>query len=95
MDNYVTGYPVLICATLEAIALGWIYGVERLKRDLKLMSGKYPNMYWIACFLVLTPLFTFVSLSTYLLLALILLWIDNFYLLKINRECLSILNSSV
>jgi SNF family Na+-dependent transporter len=58
MDNYVTGYPVLICAMLESIALGWIYGNERLRKDLKLMSGKYPGMYWSACFLVLTPLFT-------------------------------------
>lgn len=58
MDNYVTGYPVLICAMLEAIAIGWIYGIDRLKKDLKLMSGSYPNMYWIICFLILTPFFT-------------------------------------
>lgn len=58
MDNYVTGYPVLICAMMEIIALGWIYGITRLRKDLKLMSGKFPSMYWSVCFLVLTPLFT-------------------------------------
>lgn len=58
MDNYVAGYPVLVCATLEIIGLGWIYGTKRLKRDIKLMLGFYPGIYWIICFVFLTPIFT-------------------------------------
>lgn len=58
MDNYVAGFPVLILATLEVIGVGWIYGITRLRRDLKLMRGSYPNMYWIICFVFLTPIFT-------------------------------------
>lgn len=58
LDNYVTGYPILICATLEVIGIGWIYGMKRLKKDLKLMRGSYPNLYWIICFTLLTPIFT-------------------------------------
>lgn len=58
LDNYVTGYPVLICAALEAVGIGWIYGVTRFKEDLKMMSGKYVNMYWTACIAVITPVLT-------------------------------------
>ena len=61
LDNYVTGYPVLICAALEAIGIGWIYGVKRIKEDLKMMSGKYVNIYWTACIGVITPVLTIVS----------------------------------
>lgn len=58
LDNYVTGYPVLICAALEAVGIGWIYGVSRIKEDLKLMSGKYVGIYWTACIAVITPILT-------------------------------------
>ena len=56
LDNYVSGYPVLICAALEAISIGWIYGIPRLKQDLFLMRGKYPNIYWTSCYLVIFQL---------------------------------------
>ncbi|CAF0771883.1 unnamed protein product [Brachionus calyciflorus] len=58
LDNYVSGYPVLICAALESFCIGWIYGIKRLKEDIKLMLGHYPNIYWIACFKFFTPIFT-------------------------------------
>ncbi len=74
---------VLICAFLEAISIGWIYGmitykcenkcilfsfkfllsfkgIPRLKKDLYLMRGSYPNIYWVVCYLVITPLVTIV-----------------------------------
>lgn len=58
MDNYVTGFPVLICAALESIGIGWIYGTKRIKEDIKLMSGKSPNLYWVLCFAIFTPIAT-------------------------------------
>jgi solute carrier family 6 amino acid transporter-like protein 5/7/9/14 len=58
LDAYVSGYPVLILVALESISIGYIYGLTRFKQDLKLMLGHNPNYYWIACFKVLTPLFT-------------------------------------
>ena len=58
LDNYVTGFPVLICAALEAVGIGWIYGTSRIKEDIKLMSGKSPNLYWVLCFAILTPIAT-------------------------------------
>lgn len=33
-------------------------GMPRLKKNLKEMLGKYPNIYWIACYLVATPVIT-------------------------------------
>ncbi len=63
LDNYISGYPVLICAALESFCFGWIYGLKNIKRDLKLMLGDEPNLYWVFCFRYLTPLFTIVSLS--------------------------------
>ncbi len=58
LDNYISGYPVLICAALESFCFGWIYGMKNIKRDLKLMLGHEPNLYWVFCFRFLTPLFT-------------------------------------
>ena len=60
MDNYLTGYPVLVFAALEVIGIGWIYGVKKFRKDLKLMRGKYPSVYWTICYSVLTPIFTIV-----------------------------------
>ena len=81
LDNYVSGYPVLICAALESFCIGWIYGkmikndlyfkfkkciicyvkgIKRLKEDIKLMLGSYPNIYWVACFKLFTPIITIV-----------------------------------
>ena len=48
----------MIIASLEAIGIGWIYGFSRLKENLKMMSGKYPNVYWAACYSFLTPVAT-------------------------------------
>ncbi|RNA18280.1 Sodium- and chloride-dependent glycine transporter 2 [Brachionus plicatilis] len=61
LDFFVTGYPVLICAALESFSIGWIYGVKRLKEDIKLMLGHYPNIYWVVCYKILTPLGTFAA----------------------------------
>lgn len=58
LDNYISGYPVLICAALESFAFGWIYGIQNIKRDLKMMLGSFPNIYWIFCWKFLTPVFT-------------------------------------
>lgn len=55
-DKYVTNFPIMICVVLEAIGIGWIYGIRRFREDIKLMLGVYPNKFWSPCFLVITPL---------------------------------------
>ncbi len=61
LDNYVSGYPVLICAALESFVIGWVYGINRLRSNLKMMLGSNPNIYWVLCFKILTPIFTIVK----------------------------------
>lgn len=54
-----SGYPFIIFGFLEALGLCWIYGINNLKKDLKLMLGKELNYYWIVCFAIV-PVSTFV-----------------------------------
>jgi SNF family Na+-dependent transporter len=69
LDNYISGYPVLICAALESFCFGWVYGINNIKRDLKLMLGHSPNFYWTFCFRYLTPLFTAVFIHFFPILS--------------------------
>ncbi len=55
IDGYLGGYPVLIYAALESVVLGWIYGFARLRKDLKMMLGAYPSIFWKVCFVFFTP----------------------------------------
>jgi SNF family Na+-dependent transporter len=55
---YVSGYPVFICAALEAIGLGWIYGIKRLSKDLHAMLGFEINRLWKFMLIFLTPIFS-------------------------------------
>ncbi|CAF0793372.1 unnamed protein product [Brachionus calyciflorus] len=58
IDSYLSGYPFVLFAFLEAFGLCWIYGIGNIKKDLKLMLGVEPNYYWIVCFAIV-PVITF------------------------------------
>jgi SNF family Na+-dependent transporter len=63
VDSYVSGYPVFICAALEAIGLGWIYGIKRLSNDFRSMLGFEISCLWKFMFVALTPVFSTVNVN--------------------------------
>ena len=57
MDFYsASGIPILWCCFFQTIAIGWIFGVNRVARCVELMSGYTPNAYWIWTWCLIAPL---------------------------------------
>lgn len=56
IDAYVCTIPIIVAATLEAVGLGWIYGIKRLGRDVKLMLSIDLNLYWKVVIKYITPI---------------------------------------
>lgn len=57
LDRYAAGYSILIAVFFEAIAVSWIYGVERFCEDIRDMIGFAPGIYWRVCWKFIAPLF--------------------------------------
>lgn len=56
MDHFGASFIALVLAIAELIAIGWIYGVDRLCKDVEFMLGHRPNLYWRLCWRWVTPL---------------------------------------
>ncbi|KAL0961748.1 hypothetical protein UPYG_G00331200 [Umbra pygmaea] len=64
-NGYVGSVPLLIIAFFEITAVVYIYGIRRFSDDLEFMTGRRPNIFWKACWLVISPLMLFVVLVAY------------------------------
>uniref|UniRef100_A0A182I5J3 Transporter n=1 Tax=Anopheles arabiensis TaxID=7173 RepID=A0A182I5J3_ANOAR len=62
VDYYGASSIALVLAIAELIAIGWVYGVDRLCKDTEFMLGHRPNLYWRLCWRWITPLLMFVIL---------------------------------
>lgn len=60
IESYTSVLPIIICATLQAIALCWCYGTKRLNEDIKLMLNFELNFFWRICFKFFTPILAIV-----------------------------------
>ncbi|XP_058490060.1 sodium- and chloride-dependent GABA transporter 2-like [Solea solea] len=61
-DHYAyNGCCILFLAVFESLALGWIFGVQRLYDIIKDMTGVRANVFFKVCWLYLTPLVSLVS----------------------------------
>ncbi|KAJ8039493.1 Sodium- and chloride-dependent glycine transporter 2 [Holothuria leucospilota] len=61
IDQSAAGFQILMVGLVECSAISWIYGVRRLKNDIRSMTGNkwvdHPMFwYWIVTWTVLTPL---------------------------------------
>ncbi|XP_030621056.1 sodium- and chloride-dependent GABA transporter 2-like [Chanos chanos] len=64
LDYYAcNGTCVLFLSVFESLAIGWIFGAERLCEIIEDMTGMYPNIIFRLCWKYLTPL---VSLGTFI-----------------------------
>ncbi|XP_064634023.1 sodium- and chloride-dependent glycine transporter 1-like [Lineus longissimus] len=62
VDYCVSGFPFLFAGFFELVAISWIYGFKRFAEDIEMMLGKKPNIYWKACWMVISPLVIVVTI---------------------------------
>lgn len=55
VDYYGASFIAFILAIAELYTFSYIYGVDRLCRDIEFMLGFRPNLYWRVCWRFLTP----------------------------------------
>ncbi|XP_017475721.1 PREDICTED: sodium-dependent nutrient amino acid transporter 1 isoform X1 [Rhagoletis zephyria] len=55
VDFYGASMIALILGILELYVLGWIYGVDRLCKDIEFMIGHKVSRYWRFCWAFITP----------------------------------------
>lgn len=60
IDNYTCTLPIIFISTLEAVGLGWIYGVKRIEENIKSMLNIKLNLYWKITIKYVTPVIAIV-----------------------------------
>ncbi|XP_070553426.1 sodium-dependent proline transporter-like [Ptychodera flava] len=56
LDWYSASFALIIISILECLVVSLVYGIRRFCDDIKAMIGFRPNIYWQACWVVITPL---------------------------------------
>ncbi|XP_049772380.1 sodium-dependent nutrient amino acid transporter 1-like [Schistocerca cancellata] len=62
VDHYGVTLVVYVLATMELVAICWIYGVDRICQDIYFMLGRKTGIYWRLCWGFITPIFLMVVL---------------------------------
>ncbi|CAF0789248.1 unnamed protein product [Brachionus calyciflorus] len=57
VDFFSSGVSLFYIAFFEVIAIVWIYGANRLAKNVFLMTGSKPNRYFVICWYIISPLF--------------------------------------
>lgn len=63
IDHYAASISIMFLAFFQMIAIAWFYGVNRLSRNIKQMTGKSPSLYFRSCWLIVGPSLLFVSVD--------------------------------
>lgn len=56
MDFFGASFVVICLAIAEILSFGWIYGVNRLCKDIEFMLGIKTGLYWRICWGLISPL---------------------------------------
>ncbi|KAH9518671.1 hypothetical protein Btru_005954 [Bulinus truncatus] len=56
IDYYAAALSLMFLAFFEVIAICWFYGAHRLADNIRVMTGTKPNIFFIICWFVLSPL---------------------------------------
>ncbi|XP_049457984.1 sodium-dependent neutral amino acid transporter B(0)AT3-like [Epinephelus fuscoguttatus] len=64
-NSYVGSVPLLIVALFEIIGVIYVHGMKNFSDDIYFMTGKRPNIFWKACWMVISPLMLLVVLVSY------------------------------
>lgn len=55
LDFYSAGISVFYIAFCEVIAVVWIYGANRLAKNISLLNNEKPNKFFVGCWYAVTP----------------------------------------
>ncbi|XP_035905556.1 sodium- and chloride-dependent GABA transporter ine isoform X1 [Anopheles stephensi] len=55
IDHYAASVSIMFLAFFETIAIAWFYGINRLSKNVKQMTGRYPSFYLRFCLLIAVP----------------------------------------
>ncbi|XP_044027255.1 inactive sodium-dependent neutral amino acid transporter B(0)AT3 isoform X1 [Siniperca chuatsi] len=67
-NSYVGSVPLLIIAFFEITGVIYVYGMKNFSEDIYFMTGSKPNIFWKACWMVISPLMLLVVLIAYLVI---------------------------
>ncbi|XP_038055132.1 sodium- and chloride-dependent glycine transporter 1-like [Patiria miniata] len=56
MNDYAGGFSLMVISICYCVAICYVYGLNRFGGDIKSMLGSLPNIYWKACWAVVSPL---------------------------------------
>ncbi|KAI1902894.1 hypothetical protein AGOR_G00021010 [Albula goreensis] len=62
MDHYTAIVSIMFLAFFEVVAVCWMYGVKRLSQNIEEMTGKKPNIFFVACWTVISPVIVLIIL---------------------------------
>ncbi|CAL8101168.1 unnamed protein product [Orchesella dallaii] len=63
LDQWTANWTFLGIAFAECIAVGWLYGLAKIAYDVRLMTGKKPNLFILICWKYVSPLIIIVLLG--------------------------------
>lgn len=67
IDHYAASISIMFLAFFQIIAISWFYGVRRLSKNIKQMTGKAPSIYFRSCWFVIGPMLLIVSFEIHML----------------------------
>ncbi|XP_033117695.1 sodium- and chloride-dependent GABA transporter ine-like [Anneissia japonica] len=65
IDWYVSVVSIFFIAIGEVVAVSWLYGAGRLRRNVEEMTSSAPNLYFVSCWFIISPLLIFVSATLF------------------------------
>lgn len=68
IDNYAATYSLLLIAIAECVTLTYVYGLDNFFKDIEMMLGRKPHMWWKIMWKGVTPAF--------LVFIMVFTWID-------------------
>merc|ERR1719507_48712 len=55
-DDFSGNIPLLLIALFECIGVVYFYGLRTIARDIELMTGQKPSIYWLICWKYISPI---------------------------------------
>ncbi|ESO93994.1 hypothetical protein LOTGIDRAFT_205669 [Lottia gigantea] len=55
MDWYCSSFSLMLMSLIECLVIAWVYGADRFYKDIELMIGYQPCIWWKICWKFITP----------------------------------------
>jgi solute carrier family 6 amino acid transporter-like protein 5/7/9/14 len=55
-DEYISGFPLMLCAVTMCLGLAWVYGLQRFCQDIEHMIGSKVAVWWKLMWTSVTPI---------------------------------------